>query len=73
MWPLAASDTTLPKLLKRGGYRNIHVGKAHFAVSSVDVTTDLGFDVNIGGGPWGHPPAGYIGTAGYGRFNRSGF
>jgi arylsulfatase A-like enzyme len=63
---LDASDTTLPKLLKLGGYRSIHVGKAHFAISSVDVATDLGFDVNIAGGRWGHPPAGYIGTPGYG-------
>lgn len=62
---LNASDITLPKLLKPGGYRTIHVGKAHFSVSSVP-PQDLGFDVNIGGGRWGHPPSGYIGTAGYG-------
>lgn len=63
---LNASDPTLPKMLAPEGYRSIHVGKAHFSQSSIDVASDLGFDVNIGGGHWGHPPKGYIGTAGYG-------
>jgi arylsulfatase A-like enzyme len=57
--------TTLPKLLKLGGYRTIHVGKGHFANSAVNVT-DLGFDVNIAGSHWGHPWKGYIGTPAYG-------
>jgi arylsulfatase A-like enzyme len=59
------TDTTLPKLLQSGGYRTIHVGKAHFANSSVNVT-DLGFDVNVAGSHWGHPWSGYIGTPAYG-------
>jgi arylsulfatase A-like enzyme len=57
-----ASEQTLPKLLRQGGYRTIHIGKAHFGEDPLN----LGFDVNIGGGGWGHPPSGYIGTPGYG-------
>jgi len=59
------TETTLPKILKNGGYRTIHCGKAHFANSSVNVK-DLGFDVNIAGSHWGHPWSGYIGTPAYG-------
>lgn len=61
-----ASDVTLPELLGSAGYKTIHVGKAHFGNSSVKVKEDIGFDVNIAGGHWGHPPSNYIGTAGYG-------
>ncbi|GAA5497192.1 hypothetical protein Rhal01_03384 [Rubritalea halochordaticola] len=63
---IGASDVTLPELLGGAGYRTIHVGKGHFAQTSVDIQQDIGFDVNIAGGRWGHPPSNYIGTAGYG-------
>ena len=58
------SEVTLMKLFQAGDYRTIHAGKAHFANSAVDIH-NLGFDVNIAGGHWGQPPAGYInaGTA----------
>tara|TARA_R110002094_G_scaffold181509_2_gene159403 strand:+ start:963 stop:2591 length:1629 start_codon:yes stop_codon:yes gene_type:complete len=49
----------LPELLRKNGYRTIHVGKAHFGgkdTAGADPTT-LGFDINIAGshtgGPWG--------------------
>lgn len=62
-----ATDVTLPQLLKGGGYRTIHVGKAHFGSNSVgNNPLNLGFDVNIGGNSWGHPHSDYMGTAGYG-------
>lgn len=48
---------TLPQLLKHGGYRTIHVGKAHFGAHGTpggDPTT-LGFEVNIAGHASGAP------------------
>lgn len=63
---LDGTEVTLPKLLHRAGYRTIHVGKGHFSKASVPITA-LGFDMSVGGGHWGHPPSGYIGTPGYGR------
>jgi len=62
---MVASEISLPKLLKAGGYRTIHIGKGHFSDSTVPVTS-IGFDVNVGGFDWGHPHSGYIGTPGYG-------
>jgi arylsulfatase A-like enzyme len=48
---------TLPSILKRNGYRTIHIGKAHFGNGAGADPTNLGFDINIGGshggGPWG--------------------
>ena len=61
---ITASEVTLPKLFQANGYRTIHVGKAHYAISSVDVR-DFGFDVNIAGNHLGQP-ARYIGAGGYG-------
>ncbi len=53
----------LPKMLSDGGYRTIHVGKAHFG--AVDTPgadpLKLGFDVNIGGHAAGGPGS-YLGT-----------
>ena len=48
---------TLPALLKKSGYRTIHVGKAHFgAVDTPGANPlNLGFDVNIGGNAMGQP------------------
>jgi arylsulfatase A-like enzyme len=58
---LRASDVTLPALLRKGGYRTIHVGKAHFSSEGIDGAdpTRIGFDVNIGGGTMGHPGSYY--------------
>ncbi len=54
--------TTLPELLRREGYRTIHVGKAHFAVDGLpsEDPCKLGFDVNIAGHCSGGPGS-YLG------------
>lgn len=60
---LQEGDVTLPGLLQAGGYRTIHVGKAHFGAvgTSGEDPTNLGFDVNVAGhGPGG--PASYYGV-----------
>lgn len=62
---LDTGDATLPALLKTGGYRTIHVGKAHFCEPPTK-PEDLGFDINIAGSDWGQPNYGYIGTPAYG-------
>jgi arylsulfatase A-like enzyme len=62
---MVTGEVTLPKLLKAGGYRTIHIGKAHFSNSTVPVQS-IGFDVNVGGFDWGHPHSGYMGVAAYG-------
>ncbi len=56
---LKAGDVTLASVLQKNGYRTIHVGKAHFGPSSQAFPTELGFDVNIGGGAMGHPASYY--------------
>lgn len=61
--------TPLPELLRRNGYRTIHVGKAHYGsigTPSADPLT-MGFDVNIGGSAAGGPAqGGYLGQNRYG-------
>ena len=55
------ADTTLPELLRRGGYRTIHVGKAHFGALGTPGAdpTALGFDVNVAGHAAGAPGSYY--------------
>lgn len=58
---LKPGDVTLPGLLSPGGYRTIHVGKAHFsprAFPGADPAT-LGFDLNIAGASFGAPGSYY--------------
>lgn len=64
---LKKSDVTLPGLLRAAGYRTIQVGKAHFGPKDSEGgdPLNLGFDVNIAGGPIGHP-ASYYGTMDFG-------
>lgn len=64
---LGKGDVTLPGLLRSGGYRTIHVGKGHFAPRESEGAdpANLGFDVNVAGGPIGHP-ASYQGLLDFG-------
>jgi len=64
---LTAASVTLPRLLAAGGYRTIHVGKAHFAARGCEGCDPLvlGYDVNIGGSGAGMPGS-YYGKKGYG-------
>ncbi|MDB6133843.1 MAG: N-acetylgalactosamine-6-sulfatase [Verrucomicrobiales bacterium] len=62
---MTADEPTLPRLLQAGGWRTLHIGKAHFSTGAV-TPEQLGFDVNIGGNHWGHPHKGYQGVPGYG-------
>lgn len=63
---LDATDVTLPQILQTGGYRTIHIGKAHFGSNSTGRDPlKIGFDVNIGGANFGHPGS-YTGTYGQG-------
>ena len=66
-------DTTLAELLRAGGYRTIHVGKAHFGALGTpgsDPRT-LGFDVNVGGHGAG-APASFYGTENFAAAARNG-
>jgi len=48
---------TLPQLLRKAGYKTIHVGKAHFSADQTpsEDPRELGFDVNIAGHCAGAP------------------
>lgn len=64
----AIHATTLPEVLREGGYHTIHVGKAHFAARGTPCANPLecGFDVNIAG----HAAGGlgsYLGTKNFGN------
>ena len=64
---------TLPALLQEGGYRTIHVGKAHFAANDTpsEDPRELGFDVNIAGHCAGGPGS-YHGTNNFSAAFRKG-
>ena len=53
--------TTLPELLRAGGYRTIHAGKGHFGSQGTPGADprNLGFDVNIAGSYMGGPGSYY--------------
>ncbi|MFN7340170.1 MAG: sulfatase [Opitutia bacterium] len=57
------TEDTLPFLLRKAGYRTIHVGKAHLGATGTPGADPrkLGFDVNIAGGPAGQPGS-FLGT-----------
>ena len=65
--------TTLPALLQEGGYRTIHVGKAHFGPvdSFGSLPENFGFDVNIAGCAYGRPGS-YYGKDHFGGKNGNG-
>ncbi len=68
---LKPGDVTLPGLLQAGGYRTIHVGKAHFGPrdSQGAEPLNLGFQVNVGGACFGAPGS-YYGQDQYGLATR---
>lgn len=51
---------TLGKLLKTAGYRTASIGKWHLGKDPDTGPLAHGFDVNVAGGRYGHPPAGYF-------------
>ena len=64
---LKESDVTLPGILRSGGYKTIHVGKAHFGPNDHvgSEPLNLGFDVNVAGASFGAPGS-YYGEKNYG-------
>lgn len=64
---LSAGDVTLPGLLRKEGYRTIHIGKAHFGPNDTEgeKPENLGFDINIAGRAIGAPGS-YFGELNYG-------
>ena len=65
---LKPGDVTLPGLLRRAGYRTIHVGKGHFAPREFDAANpqSIGFDINVAGGSIGAPGS-YYGNQNFDR------
>ena len=69
-WEGIAPDVkgkTLPAVLREGGYRTIHSGKAHFGPVGAfgELPQNFGFDVNIAGCAYGQPGS-YYGTDHFG-------
>jgi arylsulfatase A-like enzyme len=64
---LKKGDVTLPGVLRAGGYRTIHVGKAHFGPREYEGADpkNLGFEINVGGASIGAPGS-YYGKQNYG-------
>ena len=58
---LKKGDVTLPGLLRKNGYRTIHVGKGHFGPEEHEGAEplNLGFDVNVAGAAFGAPGSYY--------------
>ena len=65
---LKKTDVTLPGLLRKAGYRTIHVGKGHFGAKKFVGAnpSNLGFDINVGGASFGAPGS-YYGKKNYRR------
>jgi arylsulfatase A-like enzyme len=56
---LPLEELTVAEILQTAGYQTFFAGKWHLG-SKGFLPTDQGFDVNLGGGHWGQPPAGYF-------------
>ena len=55
LYQLPLEETNIARVLKNGGYQTWHVGKWHLGQEPF-YPTHHGFDVNIGGCHYGHPP-----------------
>lgn len=55
--PLA--ERTIAEALKPLGYHNFFAGKWHLGGEGF-MPTDQGYDINVGGGKYGHPPNGFF-------------
>jgi len=68
---LGPDDVTLPGLLRKQGYRTIHVGKGHFGPEETpgEDPSNLGFDINLAGDSFGAPGS-YYGEKNYGAGTR---
>lgn len=68
---LRKGGVTLPGLLRRKGYRTVHVGKAHFGPAGRQGSDplNLGFDINVGGAAFGAPGS-YYGEKKFGHGTR---
>ncbi len=64
---LKPGDVTLAGLMRAGGYRTIHVGKAHFSPRAFPGAdpANLGFDLNVAGASIGAPGS-YYGKESFG-------
>ncbi len=62
------TEDTLPFLLRKAGYRTIHIGKAHLGATGTPGADPrkLGFDVNIAGGAAGQPGS-FLGARNFAR------
>lgn len=56
---LALEEITIAEILRNHGYQTWHVGKWHLGGEGF-LPTDQGFDVNVAGRNFGHPPRGYF-------------
>ncbi|MBC7968109.1 MAG: sulfatase [Fuerstia sp.] len=56
---LPLHEFTIAEILHDAGYQTFFAGKWHLGGAGF-LPTDQGFDVNLGGGHWGQPPAGYF-------------
>ncbi len=52
-------EKTIAERLKPLGYQNFFAGKWHLGGAGF-MPTDQGYDMNVGGGAYGHPPHGYF-------------
>ncbi len=58
---LTKQDATLPGVLRKNGYKTIHVGKGHFGADDHEGAEplNLGFDINVAGSSFGAPGSYY--------------
>lgn len=57
---LNKNEFTIANAVKTAGYKTFFIGKWHLGENESLDPTKFGFDINIGGGKFGHPPKGYF-------------